>query len=575
MDQKVVVTIEDEPRILEEIVDFLEWKNFKVYGATDGRTGLDLILQFRPDVILCDIMMPEMDGHAVLAEVRRHSDTATIPFIFLTARVSMEDLRMGMTAGADDYVTKPFVFPDLLQAIESRLSLKQLRDLELYRTFSHQLVKSQERKNQNIAESLHDRLLLPLARAKLMMSLSQSLTERQFEQACDDVRVVIEEGMQEVDHLIDRLHPKLIYQLDLTYMVAWQIELFKQSLRSDVSAQLEPLTVAVDDQTKLTVFRIVDELFQNCQRHAQPDTVNVFLQESGDELLLGYEDDGVGFDLSEMYGQGTGLVLVHEYVQALAGEIQITSAVGAGTQIEIRFPLETSRRQAELYLNESLGVSDLRQLGEGSRIRLATAVKRGVFYAGLQHVLATQTDLKIDHVGEWSFAEGFEPEKEADLLLVDSSILNQAGLTMLVKTIKLMPGLRVVAVVNPYTISYLSYLLAFGIHGVVGYEASISDYIEMVERVMEGDVYVGDPITLPEIRAYQAQFSQKGREQLLLTPRESEILDLLLQGLRSREIAEQLFVSTRTIEAHRNNIMRKLGAKTQVDLARIALERGY
>lgn len=120
-----VLVIEDEPDMRRNLTTILRLEKFEVLSAENGRAGLDLVARQRPDVILCDVMMPEMDGHAVLSHLRADKETATIPFIFLTAKGEKEDLRSGMNMGADDYLTKPIDKAGLLAAISARLKRKE------------------------------------------------------------------------------------------------------------------------------------------------------------------------------------------------------------------------------------------------------------------------------------------------------------------------------------------------------------------------------------------------------------------------------------------------------------------
>ncbi len=103
-----ILVIEDEEFILENIMEILAMENFEVQGARNGKAGVELALQFMPDLIVCDVAMPEMNGYDVLIELRSKEQMATVPFIFLTAKASRSDLRKGMDLGADDYLTKPF-----------------------------------------------------------------------------------------------------------------------------------------------------------------------------------------------------------------------------------------------------------------------------------------------------------------------------------------------------------------------------------------------------------------------------------------------------------------------------------
>jgi diguanylate cyclase len=117
-----ILVIEDEEFVRANLIDLLELENFEVFAADNGKDGIQLAQSHLPDLILCDIAMPEMDGYGVLAELRQNSATAGIPLIFLTARATSADFRQGMRLGADDYLTKPFSQAELLEAIATRLA---------------------------------------------------------------------------------------------------------------------------------------------------------------------------------------------------------------------------------------------------------------------------------------------------------------------------------------------------------------------------------------------------------------------------------------------------------------------
>ncbi len=119
--QKILV-IEDQPEVRENIAELLELSNYEVDTASNGKIGIKKALDMRPDLILCDIMMPEMDGYEVLYLMGKNPEVSGIPFIFLTAKTEKRDIRKGMNAGADDYITKPFEEMELLGAVERRLA---------------------------------------------------------------------------------------------------------------------------------------------------------------------------------------------------------------------------------------------------------------------------------------------------------------------------------------------------------------------------------------------------------------------------------------------------------------------
>jgi diguanylate cyclase len=121
---KTILVIEDEPTIRENILGILELNGFQALGAGDGMAGVQQAKAYLPDLIICDILMPGIDGYGVLAAVRKDADTAMIPLIFLSAKAERSDVRQGMNLGADDYLTKPFSSKELVAAVSSRL-LKQ------------------------------------------------------------------------------------------------------------------------------------------------------------------------------------------------------------------------------------------------------------------------------------------------------------------------------------------------------------------------------------------------------------------------------------------------------------------
>jgi two-component system sensor histidine kinase/response regulator len=118
---KKILVIDDDPLIRESIQDLLESQGFQAITASNGSNGLQLAIAKQPDLILCDIQMPEMDGYGVLRALRNHAALKTTPFIFLTARSDYGDLRQGMNLGADDYLSKPCSTDELLVTLNRRL----------------------------------------------------------------------------------------------------------------------------------------------------------------------------------------------------------------------------------------------------------------------------------------------------------------------------------------------------------------------------------------------------------------------------------------------------------------------
>ena len=128
---KTILLIEDNQDIRDNMQEILELSNYKVITAPDGKEGVALAIQNKPDLIVCDIMMPVLDGYGVIHMLQKNADTQNIPFIFLTAKAERTEIRRGMELGADDYITKPFNGTELLNAIESRLRKSDLIKKEI------------------------------------------------------------------------------------------------------------------------------------------------------------------------------------------------------------------------------------------------------------------------------------------------------------------------------------------------------------------------------------------------------------------------------------------------------------
>jgi DNA-binding response OmpR family regulator len=117
-----VLVIEDNEGVREEIVDILRFEGYEVRDAENGRLGLELVKAWAPDIVICDLMMPDLDGYATLEALRADAASALTPFLCLTARGERHDMRKAMELGADDYLTKPFTADELLVALAAALS---------------------------------------------------------------------------------------------------------------------------------------------------------------------------------------------------------------------------------------------------------------------------------------------------------------------------------------------------------------------------------------------------------------------------------------------------------------------
>lgn len=132
--RKRIVLVEDNMEMRENTAEILELAGYTVFTASNGKEGVKAVQSEMPDLVICDIMMPQLDGYGVLHMLSKNPKTAAIPFIFLTAKAEKNDFRKGMTLGADDYLTKPFDDIELLNVVETRLRKSEILQAEFAKT---------------------------------------------------------------------------------------------------------------------------------------------------------------------------------------------------------------------------------------------------------------------------------------------------------------------------------------------------------------------------------------------------------------------------------------------------------
>lgn len=174
-----ILVIEDDLSVLDNLQDILSLEEFTVFTAQNGREGVKAALKHQPDLILCDVMMPEMNGYEVVKTLRENPGTQTIPFIFLTAKVERGDQREGMESGADDYLTKPFRPSEVVNAINVRLARHNVlmqpyhNETERTQTLEKQLEANKELANikENLLTKLSEELREPLGNVNLALHM--------------------------------------------------------------------------------------------------------------------------------------------------------------------------------------------------------------------------------------------------------------------------------------------------------------------------------------------------------------------------------------------------------------------
>ncbi len=354
-----VLVIEDDLPVQQNIQDLLELEGYQVLTANNGSLGLHLALSHQPDLVLCDIMMPQVDGYQVLRHLQQDPQVRPIPFIFLTAKTDLNELRCGMNLGADDYITKPFTRQALLGAIQVRLrhsekiqqmqaEITRLRQLNLFKVL--------------LLGGVSHHLRRPLANMKMAIEmLAQPLGSEKQQQYLSILRQECGRGAYLVDDLLEWqrlelntyiLKPELVEGVMLLQMVLQRfqrdVEEHQLGLQIKTPAQLHLQT----DRACLT--RILIDLMQFALMKTSPgQEIRVELEQVQDHVgwQITYPGQTSAAILSRLFepffisldrggeAAGLGLALVHKLVERLQGEL-IAKSQNKVTTLSLTLPLK-------------------------------------------------------------------------------------------------------------------------------------------------------------------------------------------------------------------------------------------
>lgn len=359
-----ILIIEDEDDIRDIIIQLLTAHNYQVIDAKDGETGIKLAIAHHPDLIICDIMMPGVDGYEVLRQLHNHPSTQMIPFIFLTAKATKEDIRQGMELGADDYLSKPFTRSELLGAVKIRLEKKVL--------LQQQSEKKLDDLRKNLTRSLPHELLTPLngilGFAKLLGDHATEITPDEIKEMSEMIETsawrlhrTIQNFLLHAQLEIIRQDPQRLQsflmgetgstQFILQVLAQKKAQEFNRTEDLHLDMEDTPLPVAENWLSK-----IAKELIDNAFKFSQPGSiVEVKTLINAPEFILTVCDRGRGMTaqqianlgayvqferkLYEQQGSGLGLVIAQELTELYGGRISIKSSPEQGTTVSAIFPL--------------------------------------------------------------------------------------------------------------------------------------------------------------------------------------------------------------------------------------------
>jgi two-component system sensor histidine kinase/response regulator len=364
--KRTILVVEDEYALRKDIVEMLTFEGFDVLEAENGALGVDMARQNLPDLIICDIMMPELNGYQVLDALRQKPETQTIPFVFLTARTDKQDRRKGMDEGADDFLTKPFQVDDLLNTIRIRLEKHE-----------QIMAKGGQRVGRSIIMSLPHELRTPLT---VILGFSDILMA--------DYQTMEPPRVYEMAEHINKAALRL-YHLVENYLVYAQLEIGStdteilkalangntsqphliiethamekaQSYGRTNDVQITVNPIARIDMRDDLLRKLVEELVDNALKFSAYGTpVHIEVYAEGDTMILRISDHGRGMSVAqiarigayvqfdrqiyEQQGSGLGLVIAQRIAQLHRGSLHIDSQPNQLTTVVVRLPLPSGQ----------------------------------------------------------------------------------------------------------------------------------------------------------------------------------------------------------------------------------------
>jgi two-component system, sensor histidine kinase and response regulator len=362
-----ILVIEDDPNIRHNISEILTYEGFAILEAENGLIGLQVAREYLPDLIICDITMPELDGYGVLLELNAEATTATIPFIFLTALADRPAMRHGMELGADDFLTKPFSSAELVTSITTRLERQAI------------IIQQSERKLDELRDELINTLPHEL-RTPLTGIVGYAELLMLEGEVMEGTKVVKMATI--IYNQSQRLH-----QLIENYLLYAQIELIRsdparvRGWRNQITDNPDEIIAEVVSQKANQVGRandlvietqnvrlqiaadklqkIVGALVENALKFSQPGTpIEVRAYTEDNDFVLSIRDRGRGMTkaqiksvgayiqferkLYEQQGSGLGLIIAKRLTELHGGQLMIESIPETETNVSVSLPLEAA-----------------------------------------------------------------------------------------------------------------------------------------------------------------------------------------------------------------------------------------
>ncbi len=460
-----ILVIDDEDNFRQVVIKFLSKQGFEVVAASEGKAGVGLAGEALPDLVVCDLNMPGMDGYEVLATLRRDARLADIPVIFLTGQAEPSQVRQGMNLGADDYLTKPVDLADLLRAIRVRLNRRATQ-----RQRQEKQMERAMRLFGGIVHDLRDPLFVVLGYTNLLqrgvgedasLEAPKQILDR-MQQAVLRMQAIISETLFLARSRMQRL-PFDPGPFDLREFCEQLVANHEESRRLRLECAANRCLVVAD---ALRLRQALENLLSNALKYSDGPVV-VRLADAGPNYLLEVRDQGIGIppgDLVGMFepffrasntagkpGHGLGLSIVKSCIEQHGGSVRFASELNRGTTFSLELPrsplskaaaqtavLEVDDRTKALANQSSetrlerAAISPGAQSGRTAKLRGIIVDDDPLVRSVMRDLLDTASDFQITgEAGTVAQARLLAKQQRPDVVFLDVNLPDGSGFDLL------------------------------------------------------------------------------------------------------------------------------------------------
>lgn len=426
---------------------------------------------------------------------------------------------------------------------------------------------AREEERKRVARELHDEMGQALS--AMLMGIDQLTAQvpEALQPGFSHLRASAERALREAHRIAHRLRPEILDTVGL----ATALQMLGEEFRGcglQVEIQIDPeVGQGLAPEVEAGLFRVAQEALANACQHAQATRVNVALSLAAEGVLLSIEDNGGGFDSEQIRTaephRHLGLRGMHERAALLGGCLSVQSAPGTGTHLTLTVP-----RASRASRTDGAG---RRAVSGPAPLRVLLVEDHAMVREGIRALLEAQPDIVIlGEANDGQQALVMVEQLGPEVVVLDITMPRLGGLEAAAQIRARFPTVRVVLLTVHENCHYLAQAARLGVTGYVVKRSAGRELMTALERVGRGETYISPAVAGVVLEGYRSQLEGAGA----LTKREQEVLRLVAEGRTNQEIAEELIISVKTVEAHRAHLMRKLDAHDRTDLVKYAIRSG-